>query len=81
MRHAVKIIVKVLAVVVVVAIATPYLFGFASGLFNSLSAGYIASSLVVCIGFFAIGHIIFNDMRRLRGGMKKHSGGAKCGKP
>ena len=73
MRHIIKMIVKVMAVVVGTAIATPALFGFAAVFFNSLEAGDVAGLLALCVGLLII--------CRACGGTERHNGGAKCGNP
>ena len=59
-----EMLAKVLIVLVVSAIALPYMFGFVSGLFNSIKAGYVMGYLTGCISIYAIGAIIVKSIRR-----------------
>lgn len=81
MRHIIKMIVKVMAVVVVTAIATPDLFGFAAVFSNSLEAGDVAGLLALCVGLLIIDYITLKGICRARGGTERHNGGARCGNP
>lgn len=78
MRQIVKLILKIIAVVVVTAIATPALFGFAAGFFNSLEAGNVAGLSALCVGLLIIDYITLKGIWCARGGMERHNGGAKC---
>ena len=59
-----KMLVKILIVLVVSAIALPYMFGFMSGFFNSIKAGYVMGVLTGCVSVYAIGAIIVKGIRR-----------------
>lgn len=79
-----KIAINVLAIIVVVAFAVPYSFGFAAGLFNSMAAGYVVGTLMTCGGICAIGNVIVQGVCRNRddmasgGGHSTTNGGAKA---
>ena len=81
MRHIFKMIVKVMAVVVVTAIATPALFGFTAVFSNSLEAGDVAGLLALCVGLLIIDYITLKGICRARGVTERHNGGARCGNP
>ena len=81
MMHIFKMNVKIMVVVVVTAIATPYFFGFAGTLFNSLETGCKDGLWVVCIGLFTIDYIIINGIRRVFDGTANQGGGTKCDEP
>lgn len=74
MMHGFMMAVNVVAVAVITAFAAVYLFGFTSGLFNSLSAGYTAGILVACAGLFAIGCMIAKGICRAFGGKEGPEG-------
>ena len=81
MLLAFKIFIEVVAIAVVTAFATPFLFGFAAVFFNSLAAGYTAGTLVVCVGLFAVGYIIVKGICCACGGTEEQSGDGKCDEP
>ncbi len=57
-------VLKVLAIIVVAVCATLFMFGFAAGFFDSITAGYIAGCGVIAIGTYAVFAIIIKDIRR-----------------
>lgn len=61
---------KVLAIIVIVACAASYLFGFASVFFNTLLAGYIACCWALVMGVYGVVTVIRKDVRRNRGGQE-----------
>ena len=62
--------VKVLAIIAIAICAASYLFGFASVLFNTLWAGYIAGCLALIMGAYGVVAVIRRDVRRNRGGQE-----------
>ena len=61
-----KILVKIAAVVAIIGlmlVGVPYIFGFATGFFNSLAAGYIAGGLMACAGLYAIVSVVSSGGR------------------
>ena len=57
---------KILAIIAVSICASAFMFGFAAGFFNSLTAGYIAGCGVIAIGGYAVFAMIIKDFRRNR---------------
>ena len=60
------IVVEVVVIACLTAVAAPYLFGFMSGLLNSLAAGYVAGALTICAGLYLIVKIIQKGVRNHR---------------
>ena len=62
---------KVALIAGLTAVATPYLFGFATGLFNMITAGYIAGALTLGAGTLIAAKTLIKDTVTMRERVEK----------
>ena len=71
LKDILKTTAKVALIAGVTLVATPYTFGFAAGLINSIWAGYAAGAVTFGLGAWCTGKTLFKDIVTMRGRVKK----------
>jgi len=71
LKEALKTTAKVALITGVTLVATPYVFGFATGLFNLMAAGYIAGGVTLGAGTLMAAKTLVTDIITMRKRVQK----------